>query len=36
MEEVMDIQEVKEKYKNEWILVEVIEEDELQKQKKLN
>jgi hypothetical protein len=35
MEEVMDIQEIKEKYKNEWVLVEVIEEDELQKAKKV-
>lgn len=31
----MDIREIKEKYKNEWVLVEVIEEDELQKTKKL-
>ena len=34
MEEVMDIQKIKEKYKNEWVLVEVIEEDELQRAKK--
>jgi len=35
MEEVMDIQKIKEKYKNEWVLVEVIEEDELQRAKKV-
>lgn len=32
----MTIEEIKEKYKNQWVLVEVLEEDELQQPLKVN